>query len=142
MERQPTTQKKLVTDLLVPIGEVNSHEIASCFGKMWDISARECHQCSDRDTCGIIFQQKVNAKAKEIEAKVGTPFLDTVTFCKITPELVKEKIQNEAPIQDLIDLVIKTSNCEDMPSVVNFLKQFIKDNDFIKTKDGKVWLNY
>lgn len=140
MKRQPTTERKIKADLLLPIGDIEPAQATSCFGKAWDISAKECNQCADRDTCGIIFQKVLDEKARKIEQGTGTKFLDRTCFKRVTEQVVRERVQSGDLVSKLIQVTVEVSECEDMPSVTAFLKSFISQHDWISTKDGKVWI--
>ena len=48
MERTPKKEKSYEVDLTVPIDRSMIKEKDDCFGKMWDMTSRECPQCADR----------------------------------------------------------------------------------------------
>lgn len=141
--RTPAKEKSIDVDLTKPINQIEVMEKVkqSCFGKMWDVTTKECNSCADRDTCGIIMRGTVDKKAEEISKKLGATFLDESMFHRITEESIKSFVINGVTsTTELLEWVKTTANTSDEVAVLETTKRFIKEHEFIYTKDGIVWL--
>lgn len=130
-------------DFLTPLNKEKYREMADvdCFGKMYDITTKECNRCTLRDVCCVIFQDAVDLKGKEIEKKTGSKFLNTSNMEALTDKALFKFIKSgETTTKDLIEFCKETANTDDKVAVVNFLKRWIKDTPNVYTKDGLVWI--
>lgn len=130
-------------DFLVPIDKekIKSMADVDCFGKLYDITTKECNRCTLRDVCCIVFQDAVDLKATEIEDKLGSKFLDTSDITVLTDAVMYEYIHSgKTTVSELVSFCSKKANTDDKVAVTEFLKRFIKSKENIYTKDGIVWL--
>lgn len=130
-------------DFLVPIDKekIKSMADVDCFGKLYDITTKECNRCTLRDVCCIVFQDAVDLKAKEIEKNIGSKFLDTSDMSVLTKELIFSFINSgKTTVSELFKFCSDSANTDDKVAITEFIKRFIKSNDNIYTKDGIVWL--
>ena len=140
--RKPSA-KQIEVDFLVPIDKEKYKSMADvdCFGKLYDITTKECNRCTLRDVCCIVFQDVVDLKAKEIEKSTGSRFLDTSDMSALKDDVIFGFVQSgETKIAELFKFCSDTANTDDKVAITNFLKRFIKSQDNIYTKDGLVWL--
>lgn len=126
-------------DLTIPIIKTDYAE-AGCFGKEWDIGTTECSNCADKDICGIIFSDLVNAKAKKIEKENGTKFLDVQDFDALTTSILFEFIASGVTtVKELVAFCMEKANTSDKVAVVNWLKRWLKSEASVYTKNSIVW---
>ncbi len=112
----------------------------SCFGKKWDLNARECPQCADKDICGIIFREEVNAKAAKIQKESGVIFLDESRMDTITFDSVFSKVEyGVTTTVELYNEVKNQGNTSDKVAIVNWIKRMVKGNPNIYIKNRIVW---
>lgn len=140
--RKPSA-KQIEVDFLVPIDKEKCKSMADvdCFGKLYDITTKECNRCTLRDVCCIVFQDVVDLKAKEIEKSTGSRFLDTSDMSALKDSVIFEFVKSGVTtISELMKFCSDTANTDDKVAITNFLKRFIKSHDNIYTKDGLVWL--
>lgn len=141
MERTPKKEKSYEVDLTVPIDRSMIKEKDDCFGKMWDMTSKECPQCADRDICSILFKDKVDAKAKKIEEDLGSKFLDEADFDNLTSESLYKFIESgKTTSRDLLMEAMRLTNCDDVIAVKNKVMEWVKANDSVSIKQGVVWL--
>lgn len=144
--RNPRKEKTHEFDLTVPLDKdiiLSVENMATdCFGRHWDMGSKECPQCADRDICGIIFKDSVDAKAKEIEKNIGSKFLDEADFDNMTEVKLLDFITSgETTAKDLIQEGMRLSNCDDVIAVKNKLKEWVKSTENVSIKDGVVWVS-
>jgi len=144
MESRIPKPTKSKVDLTVPV-DLSLHKVSGgCFGKAWDMSTKECGKCADNELCGILFKEVVDQKAKAVEDNLGTKFLDTADFSRVTVEDVLSYIgdvgDGELTVQELLNYVMAKANCDDRKAAVEYVKRLVKVDNVIRTKEGLVWL--
>lgn len=128
-------------DLTVPINkQLIDIPAEGCFSREWDMGSPECPVCAMNDICGILFQDVVNKKVKEVEAK-HTTFLDKTDFKNIDTEaLLKEIRENNGvvPVEFFATHIKKTANTADDVAVLEWIKRFKAEHN-LKFRGGKIW---
>lgn len=125
--RKTRETKTYTVDLSIPIDRsiFSGEPQDSCFGKEWDLSDRKCSLCNDKDICGIQFQDTVNKKAKELEAKIGTPYLDLSDFKSVTKTALSRRLKfGKTTTAQLIQIVGELACSGDTVAI----KEYIKNN--------------
>lgn len=135
-----TVTEELVTNEMKAGMKQENEE--SCFGKMWDMSAKECGMCADSDMCGILYQEIVDNKVKEVASR-NVKFLDETDFDLINTELLKTTIKSasgEMTVAGLLQWVMEAAHTADDVAAIEWIKRFIKSEPSIYTKDSLVWM--
>lgn len=141
-ERNAREVKTYEADLTIPLKRQIMPEIkeTDCFGKLWDMTSKECPQCADRDICGIVYKDKLDVKAKELEEERGTKYLDKADLDSLTDRVLLDFIvSGETTPAQLIEYGMKVAYCDDVPSVKNKIIDFIRRTPNVKVKGGIVW---
>lgn len=141
--RKPRKTATFVVDLRKPISDeiMSSTKEGDCFGKQWDVVSSACAECGDKDVCGIVYRQKVDAKAKKVEKKTGSKFLDRTDFENIKKEsLIAWLKSGETTSKELIAEVSKLAECDDRVAVIEWIKRFIKGDNSLSIKGGIVYV--
>ena len=141
--RKPNKKQSIEVDLTKPIPQpliIEAMKGSNCFGKLWDISTKECSQCADKDICGIMMQDTLAESSKQLQKKLGATFLDVADYKNVTnAKLMKFVVSGETTTKQLIQEVVKLSNCDDTTAAVEHIKRWIKGTKSIFTKTGIVW---
>lgn len=130
-------------NLSIPIDkDLIKKEIAedSCLGKLWDMQSKECPICAMNDICGILFQDVVAGKVKEIEAKHPV-FLDKVDFANIDEvQLLADchECSGVITVQILFNRVAKEACIVDEVAITEWIIAFKTKNN-LKFRGGVVW---
>ena len=146
MERVLKTESRFSdVDLTIPL---NSEDImakieqSDCFGKVWDLRTVECSKCAERDVCGIIFNETVKGKVKEVQQEQGAIFIDLSDFDRVNKNTVFDwVVSGETKVQDLLTYVMSLACTSDQEAGIQFLKKFITNTEGINTKSGIVWIS-
>lgn len=112
----------------------------SCLGREWDMRSRECPVCAMNDICGILFQDNVNVKVKEVEEKNVT-FLDKTDFKSIDADALYARCvaqSGQLPIEQLAEEVKSMANTADDVAVFEWVKRFKAERN-LKFRGGLVW---
>lgn len=128
-------------DLTKPIDKTISKD-SSCFGKAWDVTAKECKICAERDVCGILFKDTVDIKAKEVEVASGSMFLDRSDFKFTEEELINLKasiVSGVTTVKELLLKVATLAESSDKVAITEHTKRLIVGDPNLYTKDGLVW---
>ena len=144
MERTPRDTKTFEIDLAVPVDrkifrtEVSNE--ASCFGKLWDLGTKLCSQCADKDTCGIVYKDTVDKKAKDLEQSVGAKYLDATDFDNVNTDKLMQFIQSGVTtLDELVTEIMRLANTSDNVAAQEWLKRWHKEHRKIKSEKGVVW---
>lgn len=143
MKRTTHKEKQYELDLTVPI-DLSTMEIKDddCFGKAWDTASNDCARCADRDVCAILFKALVDKRAKQVEEKIGTKFLDEADFDNLNTKNLKKFIKSgKTTAKDLLEEGMRLSNCDDVMAVKEHIKTWVKENSFVSIKGGIVWIS-
>lgn len=135
-------EKKYNFDLTIPI-DLSVMELRDddCFGKAWDASNNDCARCADREVCAILYKALVDKRAKDVEKKIGSKFLDEADFDNLTTKKLLSFIKSgETTSKDLLEEGMRLANCDDVMAVKEHIKAWVKENDFVSIKGGIVWL--
>ena len=138
--RQPTKSKKVNIDLTKPIQVQKFEPPTDCYGKKFDIQNQKCSTCHDNETCGIIFKDFVDEKAKKLLK--GRLTLDVVDFGAVEDKKagILAFFKKRPAYKAFKQYVSQLSKCEDDLSVKQFSDTFIKENGFY-IKNGKITAN-
>lgn len=101
--RKKLTKKNIDVFKPVDFSKLGTSE-DPCFGKHWDLTAKECNNCGDSELCAIAFQQKQLITRKKIESKETFKDLQKVKLTRkeLSLFLIKVlKVKNQLPIEDL-----------------------------------------
>lgn len=138
--REPKDVKTDV-DFTVPINKA-AIKLDGCFGKEWDVATKECKVCAERDLCGIIFKDVVDAKANEQEEKLGSLFLDKSDF-RFTDIQMQELFDwvksGETATNEFVIKVMQMANSSDQTAGIEATKRIISEHELLYSKSGKVW---
>lgn len=104
-----------------------------CFGKEWDMGTKECQYCADNEVCGLLMSNVVNKKVTELESK--EEFLDLTDFTLVKIKELEEKCLGYTT-QQLVDTITKTARATDEVAVIEFIKNWIRNSDKVKIKEG------
>ena len=129
-------------DLTIPLNKAALTK-QGCFGKEWDVTANECRVCADRDVCGILFKDVVDAKAEEHEAATGSTFLDKSDYNFTDEEraAIVAKIESGVTTaKELKSFIMEAANSSDETAGILNTKRFVKSEPSVYTKDGVVWI--
>lgn len=142
IERVTRIEKTVDADLTVPL---NKKEIEmsdeSCFGRMWDMTSKECPQCADRDVCAILFKDSVDIRGKQIEEDLGSKFLSDADFENLTSDNLIDKVTSGVTTSsELIQIGMEVSNCSEVKGVTNRIKYLIQTDKKIKIENKLVWV--
>lgn len=142
--REPSKKPSIEgVDLAIPLDRelMKTSKVPTCFGKMWDITEKDCTQCADKDTCGILFRDTLNKKSDKIQSKLGTTFLNVADYPNVTtPKLLDFIKGGDITTSELVGYVKRLSNCDDTKAAVEFLKRWITSTKLVYTKNGNVCL--
>ena len=81
-----------------------------CFGKLYDLSAKECKMCGDQELCGVVFAHNLHNVRKNIESESKFKDLDlprdfdNPTIIKWIKQKRKEKMERSEIITLGMDL--------------------------------------
>ena len=133
---------KTEIDLKVPVDTSKIKQSDDgCFGKLWDMSSKECPQCADKDLCSILFKGELEKNSSKIKETLGlNNWLDEADFDAVTDEVLLDFIvSGETTVGELKEFYSRTSKCDDTIAVVDRLKDWIKSRPDVYTKEGIVW---
>ena len=138
--RRKTVGSIELPDLSKPVDteKVSKPEV-ECFGKMWDISTRECSLCAANELCAIITQEIVAKKVKEMDKE--EKFLDLQDF-SFDKNLILDWIKNSSePItsNDLVEKVFELAKSKDSVAIIEYIKRLVKDTEGLSIKDKIVY---
>lgn len=142
MERSIKKKQTYDLDLTVPIDKtIIKMSTGDCFGKMWDMSSKECPMCADRDVCSIMFKDLVDARGKEIEKEVGSKFLDEANFDALTEDAILSYVDSGVTdVKSLLEYAMGVAYCDDVIAVKNKVVEIVKASNKLSIKSGIVWL--
>lgn len=105
-KREPRKKTKKV-DFLEPIDITKfGSEDDPCFGKLYNLSTKECKRCGDSELCGVIFSQNMNKVRKDIESKQRFKDLE-MDLPKQNPALTKWVREKKAQGLSRSEIIIK-----------------------------------
>jgi hypothetical protein len=146
--RKPTGEQSHVVNLAVPVDldTIDISKLPDCFSYLYNPEEKSCVVCHDSELCSIATFEKVKKKQKKVEE--GKNIIQDIDFTflnkrksEIEKVLVNKATKGEPmTTKDLVAWIKKKANTIDDVAVIEWLKDFIKGSEKVKTKDGFVIL--
>lgn len=117
-----------------------SVETTDCFGLEWDMRVKECGVCAMNEICGIMFNDTLKKKVKEVESKHEV-FLDKADFHALNEDALYEEIKNndgKISVESFVDRLKLTANIVDDVAIIEWIKRFKAKNN-LKFRGGFIW---
>lgn len=151
MKKKPRQKPSFTdVDLSKPLKKSAIHVPENdCFGQVWDAYDKACQVCADSEVCCILFSDVVKKKVheKELEAKnAGAAFLDTAEMLRNLEPFkakllkligVKNDTPDGVPVDEIKAYIMDKHNVSDEVAVVEWIKNFVKENGTICIKERK-----
>jgi len=145
MNRSAKDKKSAEPDFSKPLNLAELEKFVDgddCFGSLWDLRAKECPMCADKEMCGVLYNENLRRKVKEFEQEEEVIMLDRSDFealdgidaALINGDVVGDVIGMQ--VGDFIDAIMSKANTSDEEAAVLWAKRFIKRNRNIYTKSG------
>lgn len=110
-----------------------------CFGLAWSPKEKECSMCADHEVCGIMFEQHVKRQKSEWRKQQAARPMDEQNFANISYEKVLEVVKKNSGTMtgaDLVRIIAKNANTDDIESVKWWVKSFIRETGI--RAEGKI----
>lgn len=142
MKKTPRDKKTEVdlTTLLDPAKLITGDD---CFGKEWDPSDKDCAICHDVEICGIVAQEGLKKKKRDLEKKKG-PFLDMTAFEKVPMDSIVTNIINyaedgdPATMDELIETIGDKAQTKDKVAIREYIKRMLPRYNLIVTNEKTI----